>query len=166
MAAVSSQAWRRLKGDLPSLPDPSEEADTVWQQLRAEFMWYHRAAVRTRVAFLTLKIISLVVAAAVPVVAAVSAPAGLTASLAAIVVVLESIQQLLQLQANWITYRSTAEALRQHAFMYAGHVSPYKDSATRRDLLAEFIRAAVADESTRWSSSMRQSVQPPPTANA
>ena len=74
----------------------------LWQEYQAQFRWYDRAATRARAGYLTLKTISLAVAAAVPVLAAVRAPAGLTASLAAVVVVIEGLVQLLQLQQNWI----------------------------------------------------------------
>jgi hypothetical protein len=151
---TTSAARPSAREGLPPPPDPAEESDLVWQKLRTKFAFYDDQAVRYRSAYLILKVISLVVAAAVPVVAAVSAPPGLTASLAAIVVVLEGVQQLYQLQANWIRYRGTAEVMRQHAFLYASRVEPYRDAATRRDRLAEFVQSTVADEGTRWSAAM------------
>lgn len=155
-------AWQRLEGDLPPLPDPAEDADLVWQQLRASLRMYHRAATRARLGFQTLKTASLVVAASVPVVAAVSAPAGLTAGLAAVVVVLEGVLQLFQLQPHYISYRDTAEILRQHGFMYAGRVGPYTDPATRRDLLADLIQRAVGAERDQWNTAMRRLAVTPP----
>lgn len=128
----------------------------MWQHLRAEFRWYHSQATSTRLGYQILKTIALVVAAAVPVLAALSAPAGWTAGFAALVVVLEAIQQLFQLQTNWITYRGTAEALRQLAFRYAARVGPYKNAETRRDLLADELQALVGEEGSRWSSTMRE----------
>jgi hypothetical protein len=148
--------WRQLAEGLPPLADPQEEHELVWQQLRTKFQLYHRAATSTRLVYQVMKTVSLVVAAAVPVVAAASAPAALTASLAAVVVVLEGAQQLFQLQPHWISYRTTAEMLRRHAFLYASQVEPYHDRRTRRHNLAMFIDTAVADEGTRWSTSMRQ----------
>lgn len=153
---TETSASRDLK-DLPRLPDPSEESDLVWRHLRAKFAWYDRTANRTRHAFQILKSISLVVAATVPVVAAAAAPPALTAALAAVVVVLEGLQQLFQLQTHYISYRSTAELLREHGFMYAGRVGPYADPGTRRDELADFVRRAVSDEGARWTTAMRQS---------
>ncbi len=79
------------------MPDPQDEPDIVWQHLRAEFAWYHKAATRTRLAYQSLKTVSIAVAATVPVLAAVGAPPAWTASFAAVVVVLEGIQQLFQL---------------------------------------------------------------------
>ena len=64
--------------------------------------------------------------------AALSAPAGLTASLAGVIVVLESVQQLFQFHPNRITYRGTTETLRHHAFRYVAHVAPFDDPASFR----------------------------------
>ncbi|HWM07355.1 MAG TPA: DUF4231 domain-containing protein [Actinophytocola sp.] len=142
--------------DLPRLPDPLEETDLVWQHLLARFAWYDRAANRHRLAFQVGKTTSLIVAASVPVVAAASAPAPLTATLAAIVVVLEGLQQLFQVQTHYLNYRSTAELLRETAYMYAARVGPYADPATRRNELADFIRRTVGDEGMRWSAAVQQ----------
>ncbi|EOD66475.1 DUF4231 domain-containing protein [Amycolatopsis vancoresmycina] len=155
--------WQRLDEALPSLPDPQDEADVVWQHLRAEFAWYHRAATRTRLGYQGLKTVSITVAAAVPVLAAVAAPPAWTASFAAVVVVLEGVQQLFQLHTNYLSYRGSAEAIRQLAYQYAGRVGPYRDAGTRRDALAADLHAVISDEGARWSSTMRKAPGPAPS---
>jgi hypothetical protein len=155
---------QRLADALPSLPDSQDEPDIVWQHLRAEFAWYQQAATRTRLGYQIMKTVSIAVAATVPVLAAVEAPPVWTASFAAVVVVLEGIQQLFQLHTNYLSYRSSAEALRQMAYRYAGRVGPYKDTATRRDTLAEELQGVLSDEGTRWSSTMRKAPAGPATA--
>ena len=87
-------------------------------------------------AYRRVKLVELVVAAVVPVVAALRAPAALTAGLAAVVVVLEGVQQLFQWQTNWVLYRSTAEALKHERYLYLGHAGPYADTGRER-VLAE-----------------------------
>jgi hypothetical protein len=79
----------------------------------------------------------MVFGAAVAVLAAADAPAAITAELAASVVVLEGVQQVFQFHPNWITYRATAETLRQNAFLYVARVGPYASAESRRDQLAE-----------------------------
>ena len=153
---LPENAWQRLGSELPPAPSAAEQQDVLWQEYQATFRWYDRAASRTRHAYAILKVISLAVAATVPVLAAIGAEAALTASLAAVVVLIEGVVQLFQLQNNWISYRATAEALRQHGFSYAAQVDPYNDPQTRRGQLAEFLRDATTKENTAWSSSMRQ----------
>jgi len=154
-------AWQRLGDELPPAPTAAEQQDVLWQEFQAQFRWYNRAATRTRRGYAVLKVISLAVAAAVPVLAAIQARPALTASLAAAVVIVEGLVQLFQLQTNWISYRATAEALRQHGFLYAAHVEPYGDPKTRRERLAACLRDATTKENTVWASTMRQAVPAP-----
>jgi competence protein ComGC len=160
-SVLPDAAWQRLGGELPPPASAADQQDVLWQEYQAHFRWYDRAATRTRRVYTILKVISLAVAAAVPVLAAIRAQAALTASLAAVVVIVEGIVQLFQLQTNWISYRASAEALRQHGFFYAAQVDPYNNPQTRRDMLAVFLRDATTKENTAWASSMRQTVPAP-----
>ncbi len=99
-ASSNGRPWTELGGDLPTPADPAEAADVLWQQLAAQFRWYDRAATRARRAYYTFKVSAMILAAAVTVLAAVQAPAAVTAALAASVVVLEGVQQVFQFHAN------------------------------------------------------------------
>jgi hypothetical protein len=127
----------------------------VWQELQLTFAWYDRRAKRNRIAYQTVKVTNILLAAAVTVLAAQHAPSWLTATLAAVVVALEGVQQLFQLHANWISYRGSAETLRQEAFAYVARVAPY-DTAQRRTLLANAVRGVTAKERTSWAKTMQQ----------
>lgn len=155
----SADDWRQLKGGLPRPVDDADERDLLWQELAAQFKWYDRAATRSRYGYQSLRLLSLIVSAAVTVLAAIGAPPGLTASFAAAVVVAEGAQQLFQLHVNWISYRSTAETLRQHAFLYAAVASPYT-GAGRRDALAKLMRDLTAGENTTWAATMHKAAEP------
>lgn len=102
---------------------------------------------------------ALVAGAAVTVLAAVSAPAALTATVAGGIVVMEGAQQIFQFHSSWISYRATAETLRQHAFLYSAVVSPY-DQADRRDRLATLVKDVTTKESTTWSQVMQTQTEP------
>jgi hypothetical protein len=154
-------AWQLLGDHLPQPTDPAERADVLWQELDAHFQWYGRAATRTRLSYQVIKVAVLVIGAAVTVLAATRASSALTAALAASVVVLEGIQQLFQFQSNWISYRGTAEAMRQQAFLYVAQVGPYADTQTRRERLAEFVTEITAMESAGWASAMRRTASAP-----
>jgi hypothetical protein len=136
-------------------PNDSDRADVVWQELEAMFRWYDGRAHRNRLAYQTLKVIALLLAATVTVLAAQDAASWLTATLAAVIVAIEGMQQLFQLHANWISYRASAEALRQEAFAYVAHVAPY-DTAQRRVLLAQTLRNIATKEGTTWAKTVQQ----------
>jgi hypothetical protein len=141
-----------MNGSLPEPPDA--QPDWVWRQLDSQFRTYDRAAMRYRLTYQTLKVLTLLIGTVVTILAAIKSPAALTASLAAGVVATEGIQQLFQLHANWISYRTAAEALRALAFAHAAQVPPYNDPATRSERLAMAIQSITAAENTAWKRTM------------
>ena len=137
--------------------DPEEASGALWQEVRHRFAWYDRAAYRNRWAYYAVKLMFLVGGAGVTVLAAISAPAMITAILAGSIVVLEGIQQLFRFHSNWISYRATAETIRVHAFAYVAGVEPYDDGRNRRTRLAEFVRDQALRENSTWSRMMKTS---------
>ena len=79
----------------------------------------------------------------------------LTAVLAAVVVVLEGIQQLFQWQTNWVLYRSTAEALKHEKFLFLSCAGPYA-TADRLRVLAERVEGLVSQEHAKWTQGREQ----------
>lgn len=98
-------------------PQAGDEPDhgPGYARLENQIDWYDASSTRNKNWFTGLKIVQLVGAAAVPVMASVHAAVWVTGGLGAVVVVVEGIQQLGQYQANWINYRSTAEALKHES---------------------------------------------------
>jgi hypothetical protein len=125
--------------------------------------WYEGRSARAQSIYTRLKIVQIIVGALIPFVAgfqeqlkAVLAadltllPALLIAALGVIVVVLEGLQHLNQYQKNWLTYRSTAEALKHDKFLFLADAGPYARVEDKRGLLAERIEEMVADEHSGW----------------
>jgi hypothetical protein len=125
------------------------------RRLEDQLTWYDTKAGRSQQAYKRLKIVQLVVGATVPVVAALSLPAAVTATLAAIVVLAEGIQQLNQWQTNWVLYRSTAEALQREKFLYYAEAGPYR-SPDRDRRLAERVDDVLSRETVKWFESHRE----------
>jgi hypothetical protein len=142
----ADSAVTQLSGD-PAL-------DPVRRRLDDQLDWYERRSLQAQRAYKRVKLIELVVAAAVPVLAGLRAPAAVTAAFAAVVVVLEGVQQLFQWQTNWLQYRSTAEALKHEKFLYEAGAEPYNDSAARQRL-AERIEALLVKEHGQWEHSQQ-----------
>jgi hypothetical protein len=153
---VDTDDWKHLTGSLPQPPRAQDRNDLLWQELTVQLGWYEKAATRSRLAYQILKMTTLVAGATVTVLAAISAPAALTACVAGVIVVVEGAQQLFQFHANWISYRATAETLRRHAFLYVADVSPFDDPATRRDRLAAILQDATMRENAAWTNTMSQ----------
>jgi hypothetical protein len=156
--AFEKTGWAKMKGSLPQPIDPAV-ADLLWQEFGAQFRWYDHAATRSRRAYQVLKFLALGAGAAVTVLAALGAPAPVTASFGAAIVVIESSQQIGQFHPNWINYRTSAETMRQHGFFYAAGAAPYNDPQTRRDRLAQVMRKTITSESGTWADTVRKIVR-------
>lgn len=135
----------------------------AWVRLEDQLGWYGRKSRAAQRAFKRLKVVEIVVAAAVPVVAGVSGPALLTAALGATVVVLESMQHLFQWQTNWVLYRSTAEALKHERFLFLSAAGPYA-GADKFRVLAERLEGLVSQEHAKWAESREPTQHDPAKA--
>ncbi len=133
---------RSLTGSGPDHP--------AWARLEEQLEWYDRKSVAAQQAFKRLKVLELLIGAAVPVVAGVSGPPLLTAALGAAVVVLEAVQHLYQWQTNWVLYRSTAEALKHEKYLFLSAAGPYA-GPDRLRVLAERIEGLISQEHAKWT---------------
>jgi len=120
------------------------------ERLQDQLDWYDRKSLSAQRAYKRTKTVELVVAATVPVLAGLSAPAALTAAFAAVVVIVEGVQQLNQWQTNWVQYRSTAEALKHEKYLYLSAAGPYT-GPDRDRVLAERVEGLVSQEHAKWT---------------
>jgi hypothetical protein len=137
---------------------PEPPAAVIMRRLEDQLTWYDTKASQSQKAYKRLKIAQMVVGATVPVVAALSLPAAVTATLAALVVLAEGIQQLNQWQTNWVLYRSTAEALQREKFLYNAEAGPY-ESPDRDRRLAERVDNVLSRETVKWFESHREDLR-------
>lgn len=144
---------------LPIPGDPYDAADLVWAEFCGQFTIYDRAATRNRLAFQWSKVAAIVLAAAVTVCAALGVFGWVTASLAAVLVVLEGLQQMFQWQRNWIEYRRTAETMRQHGLAFAARTGAYA-GADRRDRLAGVLLDVALTENKTWADGIAATSNP------
>ena len=138
-----------------AVPAPSHEAQ-VWDRVETQIQWYGRNARRSKRNYMRIKLVQIIAAAFIPVLAAVDLPTWVLGGLGASVVVLESVQQLFQFHSNWTHYRSTSEALKHEKFLYLAHAGSYATAANPDALLAERIEARVSQEHASWASEQNQ----------
>jgi Protein of unknown function (DUF4231) len=138
---------------IEAVPAPTVE-DPTWARLEDQIGWYDRKSMDNQRWYKWLKLLELAVAASLPVVAAVHSPVWVTGGLGAVIVVLEGGQHLYQFQEHWITYRSTAEALKHERFLYLAEAGPYVGENRHREL-AERLESLVSQEHAKWAASHR-----------
>lgn len=129
------------------------EFPPVWKRLDDQLRWYDRKSREAKRWYFRFKVVQIVTAAAIPVIATVlPQKAWIGGLLGAIIVVLEGLQQLFQHHANWTQYRSTCEALRHEKYLWMAHAGPYARSGKPDALLAERVEGLVSKEQAAWAS--------------
>jgi hypothetical protein len=123
----------------------------AWERLEDQLGWYDRKSGGQKRWFQRLKVVQIVMAAAIPVAAGNGADAWITGTLGAAIVVVEGFQQLFQFQQNWVSYRATAEALKHEKYLYLSRVGGYANAARPDALLAERVEQLVSQEQSNWS---------------
>jgi hypothetical protein len=136
-----------------------EDANTpTLERLDDQISWYDIKSQRAQKWFKALKIIQLVAAGAIPLVAVfgIGAPEKVTSTLGLVILVVEGAQQLNQYQNNWISYRSTCEALRHEKYLFLAGAGPYAKLEQPLALLAERIEGLISQEHAKWVSAQEQ----------
>jgi hypothetical protein len=149
-----------------ALPEPSAPptgtgaaARAIWDRLEDQIGWYDRKSTSAKRWFIRLKLVELIVAAAVPAIAAAKGPPAVLTVLGSLVVVLEGSQHLFRFQEHWITYRATCEALRHERFLFIAETGPYAHVRNRRALLAERVEMLVSREQAKWTANHEESAR-------
>ena len=127
-----------------------------WQRLEEQIRWYSHGARRNKRWYMRIKVVQIVSAATIPVLAATSLPTWVAGGLGALIVVLESIQQLFQFHSNWTHYRSTSEALKHEKYLFLANAGSYATAKDPAAMLAERIEGRVSQEHATWASEQQQ----------
>ncbi|MFI5086001.1 MAG: DUF4231 domain-containing protein [Actinomycetales bacterium] len=152
MRAPRGLRWETLDGSLPPLQH-GDAKDILWLEYQAIFRHYSDGAARNKAWYLILKLLTLSAGASGAILAALAAPAAVTASVTACAVLSESIQQLFKFHDNWLNYRSTAEQLRIDGYLYAAASPPF-DTTGCRQMLADKMQKAASTQFQVWQKSM------------
>lgn len=122
------------------------------ERLDSQIAWYDRRSGVNRRLYKCLKTLIITSAAAIPVLTTANLPHGthLAAALGVSLAVLEGVQQLNQYQANWASYRTTAEALKHEKYYYLGQAGPYLKADSPQTLLAERVETLLSQENAKW----------------
>jgi Protein of unknown function (DUF4231) len=127
--------------------------DPTMQRLDEQIEWYEKRSGQNQRLFKSLKIVVIASAALIPFLAGMATiPAWVTGALGMLIAITEGVQQLNQYHANWISYRSTSEALKHEKYLYIGKAGPYAAAKDPHGLLAERIESLVSQEHAKWAS--------------
>jgi hypothetical protein len=130
-------------------------ADVTMERLDDQIAWYDKRSNINQHFYKVMKIMVIATAALIPLLSGLSmgVPSWVLGILGALIAIIEGIQQLNQYHANWISYRSTCEALKHEKFLYLAKAGLYATATDPCVLLAERIEALVSQEHAKWASS-------------
>jgi len=115
------------------------------------YRWYRTAAIRSRRNHRITSIIVLVVAAAIPVSAAIWPKNSIiSAILGAIVVVVSGLRSIFHWEENYLRFSGAREAVEAERRLYKTESSPYDNPDTREQLLAAKITSIEQQEMSGW----------------
>lgn len=131
--------------------DVGSEPDSGYPRLESQIAWYDTKSGSAQSWHKRGTVAKVLIAAAIPVCAIWEASIT-SAVLGALIIVVEAVQQLNQWQHNWVTYRSTCEALRHEKYTYLGRVGPYDDVDDERakKVLVERVESLISTEHSKW----------------
>jgi hypothetical protein len=127
----------------------------AWARLVDQLDWYGRKSAAAQRAFLRLKVVEIVVAAAIPVGGRNERTGVAHGRAGAAVVVLEAVLKFNQWQTNWVLYRSTAEALKHEKFLFLYCAGLYA-TGDRQRVLAERLEGLISQEHAKWTQGREQ----------
>ncbi|TXH84820.1 MAG: DUF4231 domain-containing protein [Rhizobium sp.] len=143
-----------------SIATTDDEPDSGYARLEQQIRWYDSKSGSAQKWYKRVKFIEFLASGLVPLTALTSAHGAVTAVIGAIAVVLEGLQQLNQWQHNWITYRSTCEALRHEKYSFLARSGSYDGMSDddAKKVLVERVESLVSTEHAKWIS--RQEFDP------
>lgn len=127
-------------------------ADITLRRLEDQIAWYSKRATRSQWRFKVVKLLELILAAGLPVVAVFGPGWGTqaTAVMGMLIVVLQGFEQLFQDQQGWITYRSTCEQLKHEKYLFHAGAGPYASAGQPVRRLADRIEGLISHEHSKW----------------
>jgi len=141
------------------------EQEYLAKRVDDQIVWYDRKSQGNQRAFKTLRVIEIVAAAAIPLLAG-QVDAGdvrikwVVGGLGALVAAVAGLLSLYRLQENWIEYRVTCEALKHEKFLYLSRVGPYA-VPNPFPLFVERVESLVSKEHSSWAQYIHPSAREP-----
>jgi Protein of unknown function (DUF4231) len=122
-----------------------------------QIAWYDRKSASNQRWFRRLRIIEIVAAALIPLLATYADwnPVKIAvAALGLIIAVIAGILGLFQFQENWISFRGTSESLKLEKFLFLTKTGSY-DQKEPFPLFVQRIEGLMAKEHSAWAQSVR-----------
>jgi hypothetical protein len=133
--------------------------DSIENDLDAQIQRYGQGGTVYKTFHHSLKVIQLILTAAIPLVALFSSKElspGITAGLGAVILVLEGVHSLVRPDEVWLTYRTAQMALLSERRLFCARRGPYAETTDAGGVLAERVDMIVSSEYNRFRAIQEQ----------
>lgn len=129
------------------------------QRLDPEIHWYDTKSRRNKSGYYFLRIVEIACGVLIPfltgyIASGASSMKIVVGILGAVIALIAGLLGLLQLQENWVSYRTTCETLRHEKYLYLTKSKPY-DTSEADQLFVERCELLISKENTDWSQMLR-----------
>lgn len=134
--------------------DISIQEDYLKNRLDDQINWYDKKSSQYQKMYKKLQLVSIICAACIPLFSGYLSTETtylkyLVGILGLSVAVLAAVNNLYKYQENWITYRSTCEALKHEKFLFTTSTIPYSESGSF-NLLVQRVEMIMSEENSGW----------------
>ncbi len=142
------------------------QAEYLQSRVEDQINWYDRKSSRSKRAYLLLRVCSVIVALAIPVLSGLLTEANaaqmkLTLGIAgAFVALCEALLTLYKFHDNWTNYRNATEGLKQHKFLFETKAAPY-GGTDAFPLFVQNAESIMAGERIQWLKQNTSPEEPP-----
>jgi hypothetical protein len=131
----------------------SSPEQVTLDRVEDQIKFYERRSQSSQRRYKWLKGLVIVSAALIPVLTTYPDIQGgprIAGGLGILITLIESFLQLNRYQANWTSYRATAESLKHEKYLYLAKAGAYLEAHNPQALLAERVETLVSSENTNW----------------
>lgn len=130
----------------------------IEQRVDEQIKWYDDKSQSSQARFKALRVIEVVCAALIPLIAGFQLANEWTALVVSLLGVVIAVSAALiglgNYQENWVEYRTTCESLRHEKYLFMTKATPY-DDAEPFNLFVQRVEGLVSKENSTWSQAVR-----------
>ena len=117
--------------------------------------WYDKKSQTAQKWYKFIQIVEIVSAATIPILVPYVVPGNIpslfVAVLGALITVLETLCRLYKFHENWIQYRTTAELLKYHKYLFQTQSAPYNiEEESIENVFVRNIESIISSENNTW----------------
>lgn len=119
--------------------------------------WYDKKSQAAQKWYKRIQIIEIISAAIIPILVPYAVRGNIlsvcVAVLGALISILETVCRLYKFHENWIQYRTTAELLKYHKYLFQTHSAPYNtEEESVENVFVRNIESIISSENNTWKS--------------